>query len=239
MLCLLSCASQPSIKQLRSTDNREVGAQYSEIAAFIKGEKKYQELSPEAQKLYIKSEKDIQIVKELLKSKKITGDQVMDYLLRNVDSDGKAQAKQHANTSSQLNQANGQGEKTYQTTEGDQSPVINAEGDVTLIYQGLPKVQREALFKQFGNSQQLVDRLLKELDAKDADLERHKAEIKKWVKEYEELKNKYAKLTEHDEQAIKTKAAVKAALIEGDLKKAKGGIIIGPGIRLGGGIRIQ
>ncbi len=148
-------------------------------------------------------------------------------------------AKQHANTSSQLNQANGQGEKTYQTTEGDQSPAINAEGDVTLIYQGLPKVQREALFKQLDNDQQLVDRLLKELDAKDADLEGKKAEIKKWVKKYEELKNEFAKLPEHDEQAIKTKAAIKAALIEGDLKKAKSGIMIGPGIRLEGGISIQ
>lgn len=152
-------------------------------------------------------------------------------------------AKQHANSSSQLNQANGQGKKTYQTTEGDQSPAIYAEGDVTLIYQGLPKVQREAIFKQWDNShnsqQQLVDRLLKELDAKDADLEGKKAEIKKWVKKYEELKNEFAKLPEHDEQAIKTKEALTAALIEGDLKKAKGGIMIGPGIRLEGGISIQ
>jgi len=159
-------------------------------------------------------------------------------------------AKQHANPSSQLNQANGQGEKTYQTTEGDQSPAIYAEGDVTLIYQGLPKVQREAIFKQWDNShnsqQQLVDRLLKELDAKDADLEAkdadlkgRKAEVTKWVKKFEELKNIIAKLPEHDEQAIKTKEALTAALIEGDLKKAKGGIMIGPGIRLEGGISIQ
>lgn len=152
-------------------------------------------------------------------------------------------AKQHANSSSQLNQANGQGKKTYQTTEGDQSPAIYAEGDVTLIYQGLPKVQREAIFKQWDNShnsqQQLVDRLLKELDAKDADLKGRKAEVTKWVKKFEELKNIIAKLPEHDEQAIKTKAAIKAALIEGDLKKAKGGIMIGPGIRLEGGISIQ
>ncbi len=82
MLCLLSCASQSSFDAPLFSDNRKVGVLYSEIAAFIKGEKKYQELSPEAQKLYIKSKKDIQIVKELLKSKKITGDHVMDYLLR-------------------------------------------------------------------------------------------------------------------------------------------------------------
>ncbi len=100
-------------------------------------------------------------------------------------------------------------------------------------------MQREALFKQFGNSQQLVDRLLKELDAKDADLERHKAEIKKWVKEYEERKNQIAKLPEQDEQAIKTKTALEAALIEGDLKKAESGISIGRGIRLGEGISIN
>lgn len=82
MLCLLSCASQSSFEPPLYTDNWKVGALYSEIAAFIKGEKKYQELSPEAEKLYIESKKDFQIVKELLKSKKITGDHVMEYLLR-------------------------------------------------------------------------------------------------------------------------------------------------------------
>ena len=117
-------------------------------------------------------------------------------------------------------------EKTTQETHGDQSPAINAKGDVTIIYQGLPKAQREVLFKQLGNSQQLVDRLLKELDAKDAALHEaradRKAEIEKWVKKYEELKIKIAKLPENGEQATKAKAA----LIEGDLKKAESAVTI-------------
>ncbi len=117
-------------------------------------------------------------------------------------------------------------EKTTQETHGDQSPAINAKGDVTIIYQGLPKAQREILFKQLGNSQQLVDRLLKELDAKDAALHEarvdRKAEIEKWVKKYEELKIKIAKLPENGEQATKARAA----LIEGDLKKAESAVTI-------------
>lgn len=120
-------------------------------------------------------------------------------------------------------------EKTTQETHGDQSPAINAKGDVTIIYQGLPKAEREVLFKQLDNSPQLVDRLLKELDAKDAalhearaDRKAKKAEIEKWVKKYEELKKQTAKLPENSEQATKAKAA----LIEGDLKKAKSAVTI-------------
>jgi chromosome segregation ATPase len=102
-----------------------------------------------------------------------------------------------------------------------------------IIYLGLPKAQREVFSKQSGNSQQLVDwlllevdRLSKELDAKDAALHEAqadlKAEIEKWVKKYEELKIKIAKLPENSEQATKANAA----LIEGDLKKAESAVTI-------------
>ena len=108
-------------------------------------------------------------------------------------------------------------EETTQETRGDQSPTINAEGNVSIIYRGLPKKQREVLFKQLGNNQEITDRLLKELNAKDAALAKSKVEIENWVKKYEELKIKIAELPENDERATKAKTA----LIEGDLKKAE------------------
>jgi hypothetical protein len=111
-------------------------------------------------------------------------------------------------------------EKTSQKTSGDQSPAIKTEGDVSIIYRGLPKKQREILFKQLGNSQEVIDRLIKELHSKDAALAESKVEIEKWVKKYEELKLTIAKMPENDERATEAKAA----LIKGDLEKARSAI---------------
>jgi hypothetical protein len=124
-----------------------------------------------------------------------------------------------------------QGE-TSQKTLGDQSPAIKADGNVSIIYRGLPKKQREILFKQIGNSQKVIDRLLKELHSKDAALAESKIEIEKWVKQYEELKLIVAKLPKNDERATKAKAA----LIEGDLKKARVAVAPMSGGFISGGI---
>ena len=121
-------------------------------------------------------------------------------------------------------------EETSQKTQGDQSPAIKAEGNVSIIYKGLPKKQREILFKQIGNSQEVIDQLLKELHSKDAALAESKIEIEKWVKKYEELKLKVAKLPENDERATKAKAA----LIEGDLEKARAAVNL-RGVSISGG----
>jgi chromosome segregation ATPase len=120
--------------------------------------------------------------------------------------------------------------ETSQKTLGDQSPAIKTEGNVSIIYKGLPKEQREILFKQIGNSQKVIDRLLKELNSKDAALAESKIEIEKWVKKYEELKLKVAKLPENDERATKAKAA----LIEGDLEKARKAVTFSGGSFSGG-----
>jgi|LGOV01.1.fsa_nt_gb flagellar basal body-associated protein FliL len=45
-------------------------------------------------------------------------------------------AKQHANTSTQPVKVNGQGEKIFQTTEGNQSPAIVSDEDVNIEYGG-------------------------------------------------------------------------------------------------------
>jgi hypothetical protein len=125
-----------------------------------------------------------------------------------------------------------QGE-TSQKTLGDQSPAIKTEGNVSIIYKGLPKEQREILFKQIGNSQKVIDRLLKELNSKDAALAESKIEIEKWVKKYEELKSKVAKLPENDERATKAKAA----LIEGDLEETRKAVTFSGGSFSGGTMR--
>ena len=126
-------------------------------------------------------------------------------------------------------------EETSQKTYGDQSPTIKAEGNVSIIYRGLPKKQREILFKQLGNSQEVIDRLLKELNSKDSALAESKIEIEKWVRKYEELKIKVAELPENDERATKAKAA----LIEGDLEKARSAVTLSGvtlhGVSIGGG----
>ena len=127
-------------------------------------------------------------------------------------------------------------EETKQETHGSQSPAIIANGDVTIIYMNLPKEERELLFKQPGNKQQLIDRLLRELAVKNADLEDSRAEIQKWVKKYEELKIKISQISENSEQSTKAKAEAKAALIEGDLKKAESAITIQGGSFSGGSI---
>ena len=124
-------------------------------------------------------------------------------------------------------------EETYQKTLGDQSPAIKTEGNVSIIYRGLPKEQREILFKQIGNNQKVIDRLLKELNSKDAALAESKIEIEKWVKKYEELKLKVANLPENDERATKAKAA----LIEGDLEKARKAVTFSGGSFSGGVMR--
>jgi flagellar basal body-associated protein FliL len=45
-------------------------------------------------------------------------------------------AKKHANTSTQPFKVNGQGEKIFQTTEGNQSPAIVSDEDVNIEYEG-------------------------------------------------------------------------------------------------------
>lgn len=124
-------------------------------------------------------------------------------------------------------------EETSQKTFGDQSPAIKAEGNVSIIYRGLPKEQREILFEQIGNNQEVIDRLLKELHSKDEALAERKREIEDWVKKYEELKLKIAKLPENDERATKAKTA----LIEGDLEKARAVVILSRGTVSRGVIR--
>ncbi len=123
-----------------------------------------------------------------------------------------------------------------QETHGVQSPAIKAGGNVTVIYKSLPKAERELIFRQMGNNQQLIDRLLMELEAQNAELENSRVEIKEWVKKYEELKFKISELSEATEQSKKAKAEAKAALIGGDLKKAESATLRGGSIS-GGSIR--
>lgn len=132
--------------------------------------------------------------------------------------------------------ANGQ-EVIKQETHGSQSPAIKANGDVTIIYQSLPKAERELLFKQLGNNQQLIDRLSRELKAQKADSENKRIEIQKWVIKYEELKVKISELSESTEQSKKAKAEAKAALIGGDLKRAESAITFRGGSFRGGTMR--
>jgi len=123
--------------------------------------------------------------------------------------------------------------ETAQETRGSQSPIVNAKGNVSIIYRGLPKEQREFLYRQLGNNQKMIDRLLKELNAKDAALAESKVEIEKWVKKYEELKIRIAELPANDERATKAKEA----LIDGDLKKAESVVTFRGGIFQGGVLR--
>jgi hypothetical protein len=126
-------------------------------------------------------------------------------------------------------------DETFQKTYGDQSAAIKAEGNVSIIFMGLTQNQREILFKQLDNNQVVINLLLKELNSKDAALVESKNEIEQWVKKYEELKTIVAKLPENDERAIKAKAA----LIEGDLEKARSAVTLRGvslhGVSIGGG----
>ena len=79
---IVSCQSTTSIQPASSDAKIDIGGTYKEIELYIKGEKKYQDLSDEAQKLYINKKSDIVMVKQLLDSDKISGDQVMQYLMK-------------------------------------------------------------------------------------------------------------------------------------------------------------
>jgi hypothetical protein len=104
--------------------------------------------------------------------------------------------------------------------------------DVTVIYKSLPKKEREILFRQLENNQQLIDSLTREVKAKYLDLETSKAEIQKWAIKYEDLKLKISKLSEKD------KSEAKAALIEGDLKKAESFATL-RGVTISGGVSMR
>ena len=140
-------------------------------------------------------------------------------------------AKQAVNKSSQPIKVNSQGGNTFQTTSGDQSPAIMAGGNVTIVYRSLSRSERETFSKELNNSHKLIDRLLRELNAKEAELSDKRAKIEEWVKKYEELKTRIAELSPTDKRAVRAKEA----LIEGDLKKA-GSTIKGVSFR-GGNIQ--
>lgn len=128
-----------------------------------------------------------------------------------------------------------------QETHGDQSPVVYDANTVIIIYQSLPKAEREYYSKQTGNNQQLIDRLSKELevkikneDANKKEKEKLKAEIQAWAKKYEALSTKISQMPGDSDKSAKAKEA----LVEGDLKKAESFTIIsgvsGSGVSFGG-----
>ncbi|RJQ78943.1 MAG: hypothetical protein C4519_11370 [Desulfobacteraceae bacterium] len=121
-------------------------------------------------------------------------------------------------------------DKIVQETHGNQaSAAYSKYGNVTIIYQNLSEEERELIFHQLKNNQQLIDRLIKENDRLTKENEtlkanrvKREAEIHKFVREYAELRNSIIKLSQSNEQDNKIKEAAKAALIKGDLSKARG-----------------
>jgi predicted nucleic-acid-binding protein len=80
ILLTFSCSHrvdfQPPIK------NQVISAEmaYSEIAAELRGEKSFQELSGEAQELYIAKKSQLEMVRQILQSKKLNGDQTVELI---------------------------------------------------------------------------------------------------------------------------------------------------------------
>ena len=112
-----------------------------------------------------------------------------------------------------------------QQTLGNQSPAIIANGNVTIIYKGISNAERELYFKQLGNQQLLIDRLLKENGALKEDLKVSRDETELWVKKYYDLKRGIQKIKGSSDQVKKDRAEAKTAIINGDLNKASGIIL--------------
>ncbi len=87
-----------------------------------------------------------------------------------------------------------------QETHGDQSPAIKTGGDVNITY-GIP--------------QKVVDRLLKNLEEKDIEIQEREAQLKKLTKKYNELESQLAKRAPEDTLAAQAKEKLSVGDIEG------------------------
>lgn len=79
----IGCATQGAIRQpiKQSQTAWELSTRYPEFKSWLKGETAYQDLPPEIQRAYIDDQTYYEVTKLLVKSKKISGDQVMQHVL--------------------------------------------------------------------------------------------------------------------------------------------------------------
>lgn len=75
LLYLIGCASTGSIQPDKES-LQELGIRMPEIGAFIKNQKTYQELSPEAQSVYIDRKAQIEIAKLILNDNRFSSEQI-------------------------------------------------------------------------------------------------------------------------------------------------------------------
>lgn len=80
LLAVSSCTRRGAELQPVGQTSWESTAVFKELSGVVKGDKSYQQLSPEAQRLYIQKQAQIIIAQKMLESEIFTSDQVMHYL---------------------------------------------------------------------------------------------------------------------------------------------------------------
>lgn len=80
-LLFIGCSGDGVIKQPVKESSLEIGAKYSEIEAWLKGKKQYQDLSPEAQIAYMNNQTYFESLRLLIDSDKITDTTIREYII--------------------------------------------------------------------------------------------------------------------------------------------------------------